>query len=53
MESSYDDLYTLFQQHGDVSDIFIPIDFNTGKHKGFAFVEFDERSEARKSYSTV
>lgn len=42
----------LFRQFGEVSDIFIPIDFTTNRSKGFAFVEFEERSSAEKAIAS-
>lgn len=47
---SYDttsaDLETLFAEVGEVVEIFVPTDRNTGRPRGFAFVEFTEQSAA-------
>lgn len=48
-ETTNSQLYELFQQFGEVSDVFIPVDFTTNRNKGFAFVEFEERSSAEKA----
>lgn len=47
-ETTKTQLYELFQQFGEVSDVFIPIDFTSKRNKGFAFVEFEERPSAEK-----
>ena len=44
--TSNNDLYNFFQNYGEISDIFIPVDFDTGRHKGFAFIEFEEHLQA-------
>lgn len=51
-ETTKNQLYDLFQQFGEVSDISIPIDFTTSGNKGFAFVEFEERSAAEKAVAS-
>jgi ATP-dependent DNA helicase RecG len=38
----------IFQEFGEISDIRIPINFYTGKSKGFAFVEFEKKESAKK-----
>ncbi len=44
-----DQVYELFRQFGEVSDVFIPIDFTTKSNKGYAFVQFEEKPSAEKS----
>eukprot|EP01101_Sappina_pedata_P009456 TRINITY_DN5521_c0_g1_i1.p1 TRINITY_DN5521_c0_g1~~TRINITY_DN5521_c0_g1_i1.p1 ORF type:complete len:140 (-),score=47.95 TRINITY_DN5521_c0_g1_i1:61-459(-) len=39
-------LHAAFIPFGDISDIQIPLDQNTQKHKGFAFIEFEEPADA-------
>ena len=51
-EATKDQIFELFQQFGEVSDVFVPIDFITHKSKGFAFVEFEEKSSAEKAISS-
>jgi RNA recognition motif-containing protein len=41
-----DDLHQLFSQHGTVASANVIVDRETGRSKGFGFVEFDEESEA-------
>jgi len=47
---SYDttssDLETLFSEIGEVVEIFVPTDRATGRPRGFAFVEFTEKTAA-------
>lgn len=47
---SYDttsgELETLFSEVGEIVEIFVPTDRNTGRPRGFAFVEFTEQSSA-------
>ncbi|MEJ2110223.1 MAG: RNA-binding protein [Acidobacteriota bacterium] len=40
------DLREFFQPVGELSAVIIPTDRNTGKPRGFAFVEFNEQAEA-------
>jgi cold-inducible RNA-binding protein len=47
---SYDttsgELETLFSEVGEIVEIFVPTDRNTGRPRGFAFVEFTDQSSA-------
>lgn len=43
------DLESLFAEAGEVQDVFIPTDRNTGRPRGFAFVEFSSEEEAEKA----
>lgn len=43
------DLYELFDQIGNVNDICIPVNFETGRPRGFAFIEFDNKVEAENA----
>jgi multiple RNA-binding domain-containing protein 1 len=38
--ASEDDLYKLFKKHGDISEVHIPIDRETKKPRGMAYVTF-------------
>lgn len=38
------DLRTLFGEHGDVADVHVPTDRETGRPRGFAFVTMDSKS---------
>jgi RNA recognition motif-containing protein len=46
-----DELRTLFAQAGDVSSVAVIKDRDTGKSKGFAFVEMGSQAEAEKAIS--
>ena len=42
-----DDLRKLFEKYGEVRDIYIPLDYNSKRPRGFAFVEFINPADAR------
>jgi RNA recognition motif-containing protein len=44
--SSEDEMRDLFEQHGKVSSVNVITDRETGRSRGFGFVEMDEASEA-------
>ncbi len=44
--SSEDELRDLFEQHGKVSSVNVITDRETGRSRGFGFVEMDEANEA-------
>ena len=43
------DLYELFDLVGNVDDICIPLNYETGQPRGFAFVAFDNKEDAEKA----
>ena len=43
----------LFSTHGRVTECNLVLDQETGKSKGFAFVEMPEESEAKSALSTL
>ncbi|MEB3206431.1 MAG: hypothetical protein VKK59_03670 [Vampirovibrionales bacterium] len=45
---SGDELYNLFSQAGQVSSLQVPVDRESGQHRGFAFVEMGTEDEAEK-----
>ncbi|MGQ0604695.1 MAG: RNA recognition motif domain-containing protein [Anaerolineales bacterium] len=49
--STEDELRTLFAQAGDVTSVAVIKDRDTGKSKGFAFVEMGSQAEAEKAVS--
>ena len=51
-QTTKDELYELFQQFGEVSNVYVPTDFVTRANRGFAFVEFDERASAEKAVAS-
>ncbi|MBI3243414.1 MAG: RNA-binding protein [Chloroflexi bacterium] len=50
-ETSEDDLRTLFAQAGTVNSVALIKDRDTGRSKGFAFVEMSTQAEAQKAIS--
>ena len=39
-------VHSAFIPFGEIKDVNIPLDNTTGKHRGFAFVEFEEKEDA-------
>ncbi len=52
-ETTDDDLRQLFGQHGSVGEVVLPIDRDTGRPKGFAFVEMHSQEEAQKAMAAL
>jgi RNA recognition motif-containing protein len=48
-EITEEELREFFSPVGPLAQVFIPVDRETGKRRGFAFVEFDERSQAEEA----
>lgn len=48
-KSTKDQVESLFAEAGDVQDVFIPVDRESGRPRGFAFVEFDSEESAQKA----
>jgi RNA recognition motif-containing protein len=44
-----DQVETLFAQAGTVKDVFLPMDRETGRPRGFAFVEYESEEDAEKA----
>ena len=42
-----DEIRSLFSEVGEVVDVFLPSDRETGRPRGFAFVEFNDEAAAR------
>jgi len=49
--TSEEDLRNLFSQHGTVESVAVITDRETGRSKGFGFVEFADDNEARNAIS--
>jgi len=49
--TSEDDLRNLFSQYGSVDTVAVITDRDTGRSKGFGFVEFGDENEARNAIS--
>jgi RNA recognition motif-containing protein len=52
-KSSEDDLRQLFGQHGEVTDVHVVMDRETGRSRGFAFVEMATDESAKKAISAL
>jgi len=39
-------LHAAFLPFGEIKDVSVPLDHKTGKHRGFGFVEYEERDDA-------
>ncbi len=48
-ESTEDDLLTLFTQYGEVERASIILDRNTGRSRGFGFVEMPDDEQAKRA----
>jgi len=48
-----DDLRKVFSQHGAVKDVHLPTDRETGKPRGFAFVEMDDAAAAQAAIQAL
>jgi cold-inducible RNA-binding protein len=46
LSTTRDELQALFAQAGEITDVFIPTDRETGRMRGFAFVEFATEGDA-------
>ena len=44
-----EEVQSLFAQIGELRDVFLPIDRETGRKRGFAFVEFASDEDAQKA----
>jgi cold-inducible RNA-binding protein len=51
--TSKDDLTKLFSEHGTVQDVHLVTDRDTGRSRGFAFVEMSDNSEAQKAIDAL
>ena len=43
------DVLDLFEKYGKINSAFVPIDRDTGRNKGFSFVNFDQRLDAEEA----
>lgn len=51
--TSEEDLRSLFSQHGTVDSVAVITDRDTGRSKGFGFVEFSDDGEARSAIQAL
>jgi cold-inducible RNA-binding protein len=52
-KSSEDELRNVFSAHGDVEEVFIATDRETGRPRGFAFVTMRDDSQAKAAIAAV
>jgi RNA recognition motif-containing protein len=52
-ETTADDLLALFQEHGAVTRAQVITDRDTGRSRGFGFVEMDNDAEAQKAIDAL
>lgn len=52
-EATSDDLYTLFKEHGAVRQAQVITDRETGRSRGFGFVEMENDQEAQKAIDSL
>ena len=52
-ETTADELKGMFAQHGEVTDVHMPTDRETGRPRGFAFVEMSSDDEARAAMQAL
>jgi RNA recognition motif-containing protein len=52
-QTTSDDLYQLFSQHGQVSKSQVISDRETGRSRGFGFVEMPDDAEAQKAIESL
>ncbi|KAF9105002.1 hypothetical protein BGX27_009854 [Mortierella sp. AM989] len=46
------DLASLFEQHGRISDVYIPKDYYSGLSRGFAYIQYHDEDDARRVFET-
>ncbi|KAJ3018720.1 Serine/arginine-rich splicing factor 12 [Thoreauomyces humboldtii] len=47
------DLMEAFQCYGTVTDCYLPMDFYTGKARGFAYIQFETQEQADKAFARI
>ena len=52
-QTSEDDLRQIFEEYGEVSSVKLIMDRETGRSKGFAFVEMPETSDAEEAIENL
>ena len=52
-DATQDDLYTLFQEYGAVTRAQVIMDKETGRSRGFGFVEMNDDAEAQKAIEAL
>jgi len=52
-DATTQDLTELFSQHGEVSDVHIPTDRDSGRPRGFAFVTMGSKGEMNQAIEAL
>ena len=52
-QTSEDDLRDLFAAHGEVSSVNIIVDRDSGRSKGFGFVEMPDKAQAESAINAI
>ncbi len=52
-DTTQDELRDLFAQHGEVTDLHVPTDRETGRPRGFAFVEMPDDGQAQAAIDAI
>jgi RNA recognition motif-containing protein len=52
-EANMNDLFALFQEHGDVAHAQVIMDRDTGQSRGFGFVVMNDDAEAQKAIDAL
>lgn len=45
-EARQEELRSMFAKYGPVSDVYIPLDYYTRRHRGFAYIQFEDPRDA-------
>merc|ERR1711962_1400815 len=48
-ECRQDDLHKIFSKYGEVTDVYIPLDYHTRQPRGFAYIQFTHLEDAEDS----
>lgn len=52
-DTTQDELKELFGQHGEVSDLHVPTDRETGRPRGFGFIEMPDDAQAQAAIDAI
>jgi RNA recognition motif-containing protein len=52
-QAEEDDLRQVFSEYGTVTNVFLPLDRDSGKKRGFAFVDMSTDAEESKAIETL
>ena len=52
-QATEDDLRTVFAEYGTIQRVFLPTDRETGRMRGFAFVEMSDEAEEESAISDL